>query len=167
LLERAVQALREGREPDLEQPLHTGAEVDLQLPALLPEDYIPDVHLRLQLYKRMAAATAGAALDDLQTEMVDRFGPLPPPSVTLLQIHRLRLRAAGLGIRRLEIGAQAGRVEFGAAHHVDPARVVRLLQQGGGRYRMDGEHRLRLKLDMPDAKSRFKAADGLLDSLGG
>ncbi|MEX2150786.1 MAG: transcription-repair coupling factor [Steroidobacteraceae bacterium] len=167
LLERAVQALREGREPDLEQPLPTGAEVDLQLPALLPEDYIPDVHLRLQLYKRMAAAAEAAALDDLQTEMIDRFGPLPPPSVTLLQIHRLRLRAASLGIRRLEIGTQAGRVEFGTGHRVDPARVIRLLQQGGGRYRLDSEQRLRLKLETPDAKSRFQAAAELLDSLGG
>jgi transcription-repair coupling factor (superfamily II helicase) len=167
LLERAVQALREGREPDLEQPLRMGAEVDLQLPALLPEDYIPDVHLRLQLYKRMAAAAEGAALDDLQTEMVDRFGPLPPPSVTLLQIHRLRLRAAGLGIRRLEIGTQTGMVEFGTGHRVDPARVIRLMQQGGGRYRLDGQQRLRLKLESPDAVSRFRAAAGLLDSLGG
>jgi transcription-repair coupling factor (superfamily II helicase) len=167
LLERAVQALREGREPDLEQPLRSGAEVDLQLPALLPEDYIPDVHLRLQLYKRMAAAAEGAALDDLQAEMVDRFGPLPPPSVTLLQIHRLRLRAAGLGIRRLEIGTQAGLVEFGTGHRVDPAHVIRLMQQGGGRYRLDGQQRLRLKLEAPDAVSRFRAAAGLLDSLGG
>jgi transcription-repair coupling factor (superfamily II helicase) len=167
LLERAVQALRDGREPDLEQPLRTGAEVDLQLPALLPEDYIPDVHLRLQLYKRMAAASEGAALDDLQTEIVDRFGPLPPPSVTLLQIHRLRLRAAGIGIRRLEIGAQAGIVEFGTGHRVDPARVIRLMQQGAGRCRLDGQQRLRLKLETPDATSRFLAAAALLDSLGG
>jgi len=115
----------------------------------------------------MAAAAEGAALDDLQTEMVDRFGPLPPPSVTLLQIHRLRLRAASLGIRRLEIGTQAGRVEFGTAHRVDPARVIRLMQHGGGRYRLDGEQRLRVKLEAPDAVSRFQAAAGLLDSLGG
>jgi transcription-repair coupling factor (superfamily II helicase) len=144
LLERAVQALREGREPDLEQPLHAGAEVDLQLPALLPEDYIPDVHLRLQLYKRMAAAVDDAGLDDLQAEMIDRFGPLPPPAVTLLQIHRLRLRAMRLGIHRLEIGAQAGMVEFGAGHCVDPARVIRLMQHGGGRFRLDGQQRLRV-----------------------
>ncbi len=167
MLERAVQALREGREPDLDQPLRTGAEVDLQLPALLPEDYIPDVHLRLQLYKRMAATADGAGLDDLQAEMIDRFGPLPPPSVTLMQIHRLRLRAAGLGIRRLEIGTQSGMVEFGAGHRVDPARVIRMMQQGDGRYRLDGQQRLRLKLEAPDSASRFKAAAGLLDSLGG
>jgi transcription-repair coupling factor (superfamily II helicase) len=167
LLERAVQALREGREPDLEQPLHAGAEVDLQLPALLPEDYIPDVHLRLQLYKRMAAAVDDAGLDDLQAEMIDRFGPLPPPAVTLLQIHRLRLRAMRLGIRRLEIGAQAGMVEFGAGHCVDPARVIRLMQHGGGRFRLDGQQRLRVKRDSPDAASRFKAATALLDDLGG
>ena len=94
LLERAVSALREGREPVLDQPLASGCEVDLQLPALLPEDYIPDVHLRLQLYKRMAGATDTDRLDDLEAELIDRFGPLPPPSKTLLVVHRLRQRAA-------------------------------------------------------------------------
>ncbi len=167
LLDRAVQALREGREPDFDQPLHAGAEVDLQLPALLPEDTIPDVHLRLQLYKRMAAANDNAEIDDLQAEMVDRFGPLPPPALTLLKIHRLRLRAARLGIRRMELGAQAGVVEFGSGHRVDPARVIQLLQKVGSRYRLDGQQRLRLKLEAPDAAVRFKAAESLLDDLGG
>ena len=162
-----MQALREGREPDFDRPLHAGAEVDLQLPALLPEDTIPDVHLRLQLYKRMAAAGDGALLDDLQAEMIDRFGPLPPPAQTLLRIHRLRLRAALLGIRRLELGAQGGVVEFGSHHRVDPARVIRLMQKSGSRYRLDGQQRLRLKLEAPDAASRFKAAESLLDDLGG
>ena len=167
LLDRAVQALREGREPDFDRPLHAGAEVDLQLPALLPEDTIPDVHLRLQLYKRMAAAGDNTELDDLQAEMIDRFGPLPPPALTLLQIHRLRLRAAGLGIRRMELGAQAGVVEFGSGHRVDPARVIRLMQKAGSRYRLDGQQRLRLKLEAPDAPARFEAAESLLHDLGG
>jgi transcription-repair coupling factor (superfamily II helicase) len=167
LLDRAVQALREGREPDFDQPLRSGAEVDLQLPALLPEDTIPDVHLRLQLYKRMAAAGENAELDDLQAEMTDRFGPLPPPAITLLQVHRLRLRAARLGIRRMELGAQAGVVEFGSGHRVDPARVIRLMEKPGSRYRLDGQQRLRLKLEAADAAARFKAAERLLDDLGG
>ena len=102
LLERAVAALREGREPDLEAPFASGSEVDLQLPALLPEDYIPDVHIRLQLYKRMAGAADAPRLDDLEAEVIDRFGPLPPPAKTLLVVHRLRQRAAALGIRRFE-----------------------------------------------------------------
>ncbi len=167
LLERAVQALREGREPDLDTPLRSGSEVDLQLPALLPEDYIPDVHLRLQLYKRLAGAPDRARLDDLQSEIIDRFGPLPPPAVTLLLLHRLRLRAAGLGIRRLELGAESGVIEFGADHRVDPARVIRLIQDGAGRYRLDGQHKLRLKLEAAEPAARFKAADRLLDELGG
>ena len=167
LLDQAVQALREGREPELDRPLRAGAEVDLQLPALLPEDTIPDVHLRLQLYKRMAAARDDGEIDDLQAELIDRFGPLPPPAVTLLRIHRLRLRAAGLGIRRLELGAQGGVVEFGGNHRVDPARVIRLLQKSGSHYRLDGQQRLRVKLETPDAAARFEAAAGLLDDLGG
>ena len=165
LLDRAVQALREGREPDLERPLHAGPEVDLQLPALLPEDYMPDVHLRLQLYKRMAGAPDAAQLDDLQVEMIDRFGPLPPPAQTMFRVHRLKLRAANLGIRRLEIGATAGVVEFASEHRVDPARVIRLVQQSDGRFRLDGSHRLRIRLAGADGPARLKVADELLATL--
>ncbi|MBF8293085.1 MAG: transcription-repair coupling factor, partial [Steroidobacteraceae bacterium] len=166
LLERAVQALRAGREPDLERPLHSGPEVDLQLPALLPEDYMPDVHLRLQLYKRMASAPDVAQLEDLQVEMIDRFGPLPPPAQMMFRVHRLKLRAAGLGIRRLEIGATAGVVEFASEHRVDPAQVIRLVQVSGGKFRLDGSHRLRIKLPNADGPTRLKVADELLLTLG-
>jgi transcription-repair coupling factor (superfamily II helicase) len=167
LLDRAIQALRAGREPELEKPLHAGCEIDLQLPALLPEDYIPDVHLRLQLYKRMAGATDDPGLDDLQSEMIDRFGPLPPPARTLLQIHRLRHRALALGIRRLELGASAGVIEFSHEHRVDPQRVIRLVQRKDGRYRLDGPQRLRIKLTAGDPASRIAEAGALLEELGG
>jgi transcription-repair coupling factor (superfamily II helicase) len=166
LLERAVDALRHGREPDLAGPLHAGCEIDLQLPALLPEDYMPDVHLRLQLYKRLAGAPDQTRLDDLQAEMVDRFGPLPPPARTLFQVHRLRLAASALGIRRLEVGAHAAAVEFGASHRVDPGRVVRLLQQDPG-CRLDGQQRLRAKIEAPDEAARIACAERLIAALAG
>jgi transcription-repair coupling factor (superfamily II helicase) len=166
LLERAVAALREGREPELGGPAAPGCEVDLQLPALLPEDYIPDVHLRLQLYKRLSGAADRERLDDLEAELVDRFGPLPPPARTLLVVHRLRQRAARLGIRRLELGAAAGGVEFSPGHHVAPERVVRLVQQAGSRYRLDGPTKLRIRVASADAASRIAAAETVLDELG-
>jgi transcription-repair coupling factor (superfamily II helicase) len=167
LLERAVTALREGREPRLDAALHAGTEVDLQLPALLPEDYMPDVHLRLQIYKRMSAAQDTEHLDDLEAELVDRFGPLPPPARTLLVVHRLRQRAAALGIRRLEHGANAGVVEFEPAHRVDAERVVRLVQRPGGGYRLDGPTRLRLRIAAADAAARVDLAGRVLEELGG
>ena len=167
LLARAVTALREGRDPDLEAPLATGSAVDLQLPALLPEDYIPDVHIRLQLYKRMAGAADAERLIDLETEVIDRFGPLPPPTKTLLIVHRLRQRAAALGIRRLELGAASGIVEFNREHRVEPERVVKLLQHPGGRYRLDGPTRLRLRIATADASARVAAANSILEYLGG
>jgi transcription-repair coupling factor (superfamily II helicase) len=164
LLERAVAALREGREPDLAVPLHTGTEIDLQLPALLPEDMVPDVHLRLQLYKRLAGAPDQARLDELQAEIIDRFGPLPPPVRTLFELHRLRLAALALGIRRLEVGAHGALVEFGAAHRVDPARVVQLLQREAG-WRLDGGQRLRARIEAADPAARIAAAEKILGAL--
>jgi transcription-repair coupling factor (superfamily II helicase) len=167
LLERAVAALREGREPALEAPLSAGTEVDLQMPALLPEDYIPDVHIRLQLYKRMAGTADSPHLDDLEAEVIDRFGPLPPPAKTLFTVHRLRQRAAALGLRRFELGASAGLVEFNRDHRVEPSRVVRLVQRSDGRYRLDGPTRLRLRIDATDPAARIALAAQVLKELGG
>jgi transcription-repair coupling factor (superfamily II helicase) len=167
LLERAVAALREGREPELDLPLDAGTEIDLQLPALLPEDYMPDVHLRLQLYKRLASAANRQRLEDLEAELVDRFGPLPPPAKTLLVVHRLRQRAQDLGIRRLELGVGSGVVEFRREHRVDPDQVVRLVQRSDGRYRLDGPARLRLRIATEGTAARIAAAEAVLGDLGG
>jgi transcription-repair coupling factor (superfamily II helicase) len=166
LLERAVQALREGREPDLEGPLHSGPEIELQLPALLPDDYVPDVHLRLQQYRRIAASATLPALDDLRAEVIDRFGPLPPPARNLFELHGLKLQARQLGLRRLQVGPTTGLVEFAPEHRVDPARVIRLIQGDPRHYRMDGPQRLRFSGAAPDAAARFALALRLLGELG-
>jgi len=99
--------------------------------------------------------------------VIDRFGPLPPPTKTLLIVHRLRQRAAALGIRRLELGAASGIVEFNREHRVEPERVVKLLQHPGGRYRLDGPTRLRLRIATADASARVAAANSILEYLGG
>jgi transcription-repair coupling factor (superfamily II helicase) len=113
----------------------------------------------------MASTSDADRLDDLEAELVDRFGPLPPPSKTLLVVHRIRQRAATLGIRRFELGAAAGVVEFGPEHRVEPDRVVRLVKQPGGRYRLDGPNRLRLKIETADASARVAAAREVLEAL--
>ena len=166
LLERAVAALRSGREPELERPLHAGPEIDLHVPALLPEDYVGDVHLRLRLYKRIAAAADAERLADLEAELVDRFGPLPPPAQTLLRVAGLKLRAAPLGIARLEIGPAGGLLRFGEQHKVDPARVIRLVQRDPKRYRLDGSHGLRFGGTAEGEEARLAVARTLLDELG-
>jgi transcription-repair coupling factor (superfamily II helicase) len=166
LLERAVAALRSGREPELERPLHAGPEIDLHVPALLPEDYIGDVHLRLRLYKRIAAAADQERLDDLEAELVDRFGPLPPAAQTLLRVATLKLRAALLGIRRLEVGPTGGLLRFADDHKVDPSRVLRLVQRDPQRYRLDGSHGLRFSVVSEEASVRLRIAQALLTELG-
>jgi len=167
LLERAVEALRSGREPELERPLHTGPEIDLHLPALLPEDYVPDVHLRLRLYKRIASVADAEALSDLRAEMVDRFGPLPPPAESLFRVAALKLRAAPLGITRLEVGPAAGLVQFAEDHKVDPARVISLVQGQPDRYRLEGSHRLRFRKESEDEPARFRTAERLVARFAG
>src|SRR5580704_15664710 len=166
MLERAVAALKEGREPALDQPLAAATEVELRLPAFLPEAYVADVHVRLSLYKRIAAAEGALALDELTAEVHDRFGPLPPAAHNLLRITRLKLSARDLGVRRLDLGPQGGSVTFEERARIEPATIVRLIQKYPREYRLEGPLKLRVTRALPSEKERFDYAEGLLKRLG-
>jgi transcription-repair coupling factor (superfamily II helicase) len=164
MLERAVKALKEGREPDLNRPLAAATEVNLHLPALLPESFVGDVHMRLGLYKRIAAAADAPALDELQAELVDRFGELPAPATTLLRVARLTLAARAAGVRRLDVGAQSSYLVFEPENRVDPRRLLQLMQQEPRIYRLEGPLKLRVGLGAGDA-DRADIAQALLTRL--
>ncbi|MBU0498824.1 MAG: transcription-repair coupling factor, partial [Gammaproteobacteria bacterium] len=155
LLERAVKALKSGQQPDLLRPLHQGAEVDLGMPALLPEDYLPDVHMRLVQYKRIAGAKDEAALRELQVEMIDRFGLLPPPARNLFDTTRLRLRAQAIGIKKLEAHAKGGRILFNDKPDIDPVRLIQMIQTKPQQFKLDGPDKLRFfaKLEEPEKRA--------------
>ena len=167
LLERAVKSLKAGRQPQLDRPLDHGAEIDLQVPALLPEDYLPDVHSRLVLYKRIASARDLEELKDLQVEMIDRFGLLPEPTRNLIAITKLKLKATPLGIRKIEAGPSGGRILFNAEPNIDPARIIQLIQTRPKEFKLDGSDKLRFFMDMPERQHRYEGVKGLLDRLSG
>jgi transcription-repair coupling factor (superfamily II helicase) len=167
LLEQAVKALKEGREPVLDRPLAATAEVELRLPALLPESYVADVPVRLSLYKRLAAAPDNAAVDLLTEELVDRFGPLPPPATNLLRVARLKLIARAIGIRRLDLGREGGYALFEEQNQVDPRAVIRLVQHPDRDYRLDGPLKLRISHESDDDAERFEFAEKFLAELRG
>ena len=165
LLERAVRSIRQGKLPDVDEPVDRGAEVELHVPALIPEDYLPDVHTRLTLYKRISSARDEGELRELQVEMIDRFGLLPQPARQLFATAELKLQATRLGIRKLDLGESGGRLQFVDKPQVDPMAVIRLIQGQPRHYRMDGPDKLRITLELPDFDTRLKAARGLLIAL--
>ena len=139
-------ALRAGRAPALDRPLDTGAEIDLREPALIPEDYLPDVHTRLIMYKRIASAQSEEALEDLMVETIDRFGPVPPAARLLFDLARIKLRATPLGVRKIEAGAAGGRIVFHPEPEVEsgqrgPARAERTPPVPARRLRKTAFHR--------------------------
>ena len=165
LLERAVHALRSGKLPDFDLGGDSGTEIELHMPALIPDDYLPDVHTRLTLYKRIASAGDEETLRELQVEMIDRFGLLPQATKNLFAIASLKLRAAALGIRKLDLGAAGGRITFRAKPDVDPVTIIRLIQQKPRIYKLDGQDRLRVALELPEAAERLRTAGELLETL--
>ncbi|MGH8126645.1 MAG: TRCF domain-containing protein, partial [Rhodanobacteraceae bacterium] len=165
LLGRAVHALRSGKVPDFDLGGDGGSEIELHLAALIPDDYLPDVHARLTLYKRIASADSDEALRDLQVEMVDRFGLLPQAAKNLFAIAELKLRASALGIAKFDLGAAGGRITFREKPDVDPATVIRLIQQQPRKYQLDGQDKLRIKLELPEPAERLRTAGALLEAL--
>jgi len=167
LLERAVTALKSGKDPSVDGLDRQFIEIDLHVPALIPSDYLPDVHSRLVLYKRISAAKDNEALRELQVEMIDRFGLLPEQIQTLFAIHELRFKAKALGIRKIDVYDQGGRIIFEKEPNIDPMTIIQLIQSQAAKYKLDGQDKLRFTGDMPDADSRLLALHTLLDKLAG
>jgi transcription-repair coupling factor (superfamily II helicase) len=165
LLSRAVSSLKSGKEPDLLKPLHAGVEINVHLPALLPEDYVPDVHLRLMLYKRIAGAASHDELREMQVEMIDRFGLLPAAARNFMRIAAIKLEASGLGIEKIDAARTGGYMVFGKQTYVDPLALVRLVQNDSQTYRMQGAERLQFRLEMPGDDDRFTFVERLLQKL--
>lgn len=166
LLERAVRSIKQGKLPDLDAGEEVrGAEVELHVPALIPEDYLPDVHTRLTLYKRISSARDSDALRELQVEMIDRFGLLPDAAKHLFAIAELKLNASRLGIRKLDLGENGGRIVFESKPDIDPMAVIQLIQKQPNLYAMEGPDKLRIKHPLPLPEDRFNAARALLTTL--
>ena len=164
MLEQAVAALRRGEIPDVDAPLDAGTEVNLHTPALIPEDYLPDINTRLILYKRIAAAKKDRDLRDIQVEMIDRFGLLPRQIGNLFELAKLRIRAQSLGIRGIEVGAEGGNINFKENTRVNPMSLVTLVQSDPISYRLTGATRLRFEQSLPEPADRQKFIEDLLIS---
>ncbi|WES88648.1 transcription-repair coupling factor [Dickeya fangzhongdai] len=165
LLESAVESLKAGREPSLEDLISSQTDVELRLPALLPDDFIPDVNTRLSFYKRIASAKNDNELDDLKAELIDRFGKLPDAARHLLQVAGLRQQAQILGIKRIEGNDKGGFVEFSQHNRVDPTHLIGLLQRDPKVYRLDGPSRLKFIKDLNGYPQRLTFITTLLEEM--
>jgi len=162
LLGRAVTAIRRGETPDLDATRQLGSEVNMHLPALLPEDYMPDIQMRLVHYKRIASAPDADALRELQVELIDRFGLLPDATQNLFRQARLRLLAEPLGLRKVEATAGGIVFTFTDSPGVDTGRLVALISEEPDRYGFDRRQRFVVTDDLEHSEQRFAAAEMLL-----
>jgi len=164
MLNRAVAALKQGKEPDLTQPLGLATEINLHTPALLPDDYAPDVHERLTLYKRLANCDTQDDIAAMHEELVDRFGELPPQAQSLLDTHRLRLFCKPLGIVKLDATSEQVVVQFEPNPPIEPIRIINLIQKDRN-YKLAGQDKLSLKRHCPTLADRVAAVRELLRQL--
>lgn len=165
MLAEAVKALKAGREPDLLSPLHAVTEINLHAPALLPDDYCGDVHLRLSFYKKLATAQTSGQIDRLVEELVDRFGKLPPQAETLIQVHRLRVLSQPYGVAKVEAAPSVITITFKPQPPVDPLAIIRLIQ-GNRAVKLAGNEKLRIERALEKPVDRAMLVRDILKSLG-
>lgn len=165
LLQRAVDALKSGKQPALDAPMDSAAEVDLQTPALIPEDYLPDVQARLVLYKRIANTRTSEELRELQVEMIDRFGLLPDPVKTLFSVTELKQQALLLGIKKIEAHAAGGRIIFGPTPNINTAQLITLIQTQAQYYKFDGGDKLKFIKTLANTDEKLVFIQALLQEL--
>ena len=164
MLKQAVRDLKKGRQPDLDAPLGITTEIKLHSPALLPEDYCPDIHERLVLYKRLAVCETVQQINAIHEELVDRFGLPEQPVKTLIESHHLRLAAKELGIDAIDATSEAVTITFGKHHQIDPTEII-LLIQTDKKYRLAGADKLKFTAQMEDVEMRIKTVKSVLKIL--
>lgn len=162
MLEKAVEALKEGKEPSLDAVLSTQTDIELRIPALLPEDYISDVNTRLSLYKKLASCKNSLEIKELQIELIDRFGLLPDAAKNLVRISEMKLQAQHVGLKKIEATAQGGVFEFAQETKVDPGFIIRLIQSKPSTYRLDGPQKLRFSVNLEEPQKRLDKVSNML-----
>lgn len=164
LLENAVQALKNGREPSLEDLTRSQVDVELHIPTLLPDTFISDINTRLSFYKRIAMVKTDHEIKEIEIELIDRFGRLPQSVKNLLKITTFRQSASTIGIKRIKCNERGGFIEFGNNHCVDQAYLMKLLQKKQTIYCLDGQNKLKFILNLNDRETRLKFTEDLLYS---
>lgn len=165
MLAEAVRSLKAGQEPDLLAPLQITTDINLHAPALLPDDYCGDVHLRLSFYKKLATAKTPDQIDVLMEEIIDRFGKLPPQAQTLVDVHRLRVLARPYGVVKVDAAPGVTTITFKANPPVDPLRIIELVQKNR-HIKLAGNEKLRIERELKDPKDRAQLVRDVLRSLG-
>jgi len=166
LLTRAVESLRRGETPSLDDSLEHGPQIELGLAALIPSDYMPDVHMRLVHYKRIAGASTRDQLYELQVELIDRFGLLPSATQTLFALAAIKLLAISIGVTEIRASDRGGTITFAQHATIDPVRLVELIDSAPALYRLDGPYKLRFSWELDDPSERLGASEALLARLG-
>jgi transcription-repair coupling factor (superfamily II helicase) len=165
MLNEAVRCLKLGKEPDLLSPLSAATDINLHAPALLPNDYCGDVHLRLSFYKKLATAKTSDQIDGLLEEIVDRFGKLPPQAQTLMDVHRLRVLSLPYGVVKVDAAPGVIQISFKPNPPIEPMRIIELIQKNK-HIQLAGNDKLRIERELPDPKARAQMVRDILRSLG-
>ena len=164
MLDKAVRSIQRGETPNIEAPLSEGTEIDINLSTIIPKDYLPDVHSRLIIYKRIANCINKDELKTLKIEMIDRFGLLPDSVKNLFEVTAIKLNAEVLGISKITAGSQGGRIKFNANTTIEPMELVSLIQKQPNLFKFDGAKTLKFAHTSANAEQRINVIHAILSA---
>ena len=165
MLEKAVKSLQNGPTLDLDQPLQKGTEVSLSVSAIIPEEYLPDVHMRLMMYKSIANCQSDDDIRQLKVEMIDRFGLLPEQIMNLFEVTSIKLRAEKMGIEKVDIGKESGKIYFSDNTDINPINIVQLVQSAPQTFKLEGSSILKIKQSTENLEQRSQLIDDVFQCL--
>jgi transcription-repair coupling factor (superfamily II helicase) len=163
MLEEAVSTIKAGKKPTHDMEMGKSIEINLRIPALIPDTYLPDVHMRLIMYKRISSSRDNFELEDLQIEMIDRFGLFPEPLSLLFRLTRLKLKAQIFDIKKIDANSNNGKIEFLSKTQLDPLSLVQLIQENPQSYKLTGANQLQFHHGCEQATAKLDFIDELLD----
>ncbi len=163
MLNNAITALKNGEELSLMELSDRTTEINLNISAIIPDEYISDISFRLSFYKRLASAESPEDLGIIKEELIDRFGPLPPEVSCLLEVTRLRMTAEEMGISNITVSSVTSFISFTSDTKVDPVKLVSLVQRYPNQFKVEKDRlKILLKLEVQD---RLKFIQDLITEL--
>ncbi len=140
--------------------------ITVDAPILIPEDYVPDLPLRMALYRRLNEAGDRPALDAFAAEMIDRFGPLPPETANLIQLMEIKANAKLAGIAKLDVGTKGALISFHGDQFANVPGLIAYVERLKGRARIRPDNKLSISGDWVSTGARLNGALQLSKGLG-
>ncbi|MBT7933544.1 MAG: DEAD/DEAH box helicase, partial [Thiotrichales bacterium] len=165
LLKRTIHAIKNNTQLDIKEALTEEVEINPGIACIIPDTYLPDVHERLILYKRIASANNEEELKDLKIEMIDRFGALPDSTSNLFESSSLKNYSNHIGVLKINIYDDKAEITLNEKNSIDTSKIINLIQTKPTQYQLKNQNTIVINESMEPDMSRISKISKLLSTI--